>query len=89
MKVIITEFMDEAAVEELKAGFDTHYDAALVDQRPAMLAMLADADALIVRNRTKVDIALLDAAPGLRVVGRSASASTILTSPPAKRAALP
>ena len=70
MKVIITEFMDEAAVEELKAGFDTHYDAALVDQRPAMLAMLADADALIVRNRTKVDIALLDAAPGLRVVGR-------------------
>ena len=70
MKIIITEFMDETAVEQLKAGFDTHYDATLVDQRPAMLAMLAEADALIVRNRTKVDAAVLDAAPRLRVVGR-------------------
>lgn len=70
MKVVISEFMDDASVSELNAAFDTIYDPALVDRRPELLQMLATADALIVRNRTKVDAALLDAAPALRVVGR-------------------
>lgn len=70
MKIVITEFMDQAAVTQLENAFTTIYDATLVDARPAMLTALADADAIIVRNRTKVDVALLDAAPALRVVGR-------------------
>ena len=70
MNVVITEFMDEAAVAQLKAGFNTTYDAALVDRRADMLGLLADAHAVIVRNRTQVDVALLDAAPALKVVGR-------------------
>ena len=70
MKIVITEFMDEAAVEVLRAGFETRYEPTLVDQRADMLGQLADIDALIVRNRTKVDVALLDAAPSLKVVGR-------------------
>ena len=36
----------------------------------ALAAAIADADALIVRNRTQVDRGLVDAAPRLRVVGR-------------------
>lgn len=70
MKVVISEFMDDAAVAALQAAFDTVYDPALVDRRPGLLDELAAADALIVRNRTVVDAMLLDAAPGLRVVGR-------------------
>jgi (S)-sulfolactate dehydrogenase len=46
------------------------YDRTLVDRRAELLGGLAAVDALIVRNRTQVDVALLDAAPALKVVGR-------------------
>jgi (S)-sulfolactate dehydrogenase len=70
MRIVIAEFMDEAAVAALAAKFDTIYDAALVDRRTELISALADADALIVRNRTQVDRELLAAASGLKVVGR-------------------
>jgi (S)-sulfolactate dehydrogenase len=70
MNIVISEFMDEEAVAALAAAFATRYDPKLVDQRADLLGLLHDADALIVRNRTQVDAALLDAAPRLRVVGR-------------------
>lgn len=70
MRVIITEFMDAAAVAQLKAQFDTEYDPNLVDRRAELLTKIAVADALIVRNRTQVDAQLLAVAPRLRVVGR-------------------
>jgi (S)-sulfolactate dehydrogenase len=70
MKIVISEFMDEAAVASLARRFEVRYDARLVDRSDELLAGLADADALIVRNRTQVDAALLGRAPKLRVVGR-------------------
>ena len=70
MKILISEFMDEAAVASLRASFDTTYDATLVDRGDELLASLKDADALIVRNRTQVNAQLLAAAPRLKVVGR-------------------
>jgi len=70
MRVIISEFMDAAAVAQLKQQFETEYDPDLVDRRAELLTKLADTDALIVRNRTQVDADLLVAAPRLRVVGR-------------------
>ena len=69
-KIVISEFMDAAAVESLRGRFDTRYDPALVDRRAELAAGLEDADALIVRNRTRVDAELLAAAPRLKVVGR-------------------
>ena len=68
MKIVISEFMDEAALDGVAA--EILYDPALVDDRPRLLDALADADALIVRNRTEVDAELLAAAPMLRTVGR-------------------
>lgn len=68
--VVITEFMDESAVEALRAQYDVLYDATLVDRQADLLATLVGARALIVRNRTQVNTALLEAAPGLVVVGR-------------------
>jgi len=70
MLIVIAEFMDEAAVADLAARHTVHYDPDLVDRRDDLLARCAEADALIVRNRTRVDAALLAAAPRLRAVGR-------------------
>jgi (S)-sulfolactate dehydrogenase len=70
MRIIISEFMDDAAVASLAARFSVLYDKDLVDRRAELVTLLADARALIVRNRTQVDEALLEAAPGLKVVGR-------------------
>ena len=70
MRIVISEFMDEAAVSTLAARFDVLYDRDLVDRLEDLQVQVADADALIVRNRTSVDAALLALAPQLRVVGR-------------------
>ena len=70
MKIVISEFMDGAAVQHLQKDFDAVYDPGLVDQPEALLAAVAFADALIVRNRTRVEGALLSAATDLKVIGR-------------------
>ncbi|MCA1998303.1 MAG: hydroxyacid dehydrogenase, partial [Hyphomicrobiales bacterium] len=68
--IIITEFMDEAAVARLAARHDTLYDPRLVDDMPRLLALLPEARALIVRNRTQVRGAVLAAGARLEIVGR-------------------
>jgi (S)-sulfolactate dehydrogenase len=70
MRIIIDEFMDDAAVASLASRFDVVYDRNLVDRRSELLGNLAAADALIVRNRTQVNAELLATAPALKVVGR-------------------
>lgn len=70
MRIVISEFMDERAVAQLQAKHDVVYDPKLVDDRPALLAAVKDAQALIVRNRTQVRGDLLDAMAACRVVGR-------------------
>jgi (S)-sulfolactate dehydrogenase len=69
-EIVITEFMDEAAIRASFAGRDVLYDPKLVDDPARLTAALRDARALIVRNRTQVRGTLLEAAPLLRVVGR-------------------
>ena len=70
MKIVISEFMDGAAVQHLQKDFDAVYDPGLVEQPEALLAAVASADALIVRNRTRVEGALLSVATDLKVIGR-------------------
>jgi (S)-sulfolactate dehydrogenase len=73
LKIVISEFMDEAAVDLLRASFgaaNVVYDAALVDKPEQLAKEVPDCDALIVRNRTQVRGALLDALAKTRVVGR-------------------
>lgn len=69
-KIVITEFMDEAAVTDLSSDHDVVYDPGLVDDRVSLFGHVADAEGLIVRNRTKVDESLLDQSPALLAVGR-------------------
>ena len=70
MRIVISEFMDEAAVASLAAQHETFYDKGLVDRPDELGTRVAAADALVVRNRTQVNAALLAGAPALRVVGR-------------------
>ncbi|WP_232627731.1 hydroxyacid dehydrogenase [Methylobacterium sp. Leaf118] len=69
-KVVISEFMDEAAIAAELSGFEVVYDPGLVDRPEALVAALAGADGLIVRNRTQLRGDLLARAPDLKVVGR-------------------
>ena len=69
-EVVISEFMDETAVEDLAATYDVLYDPTLVERPEELLATVGTALALIVRNRTQVRGDLLDAAAHLEVVGR-------------------
>ena len=69
-QVVVSEFMDEAALAPLRSRYTVLFDPTLVDDRGRLLAELAAADAIIVRNRTQVDAEMLGAAPQLRAVGR-------------------
>ena len=68
--ILITEFMDEAAVERLTAAHPTCYAPQLADRPEELAARVNGIQALIVRNRTQVTAKLLDAASRLKVVGR-------------------
>ena len=69
-RIVISEFMDQPAVDQLAARFDVHYRPKLVDDAAGLAAAVAQADAWIVRNRTQVRGAALEGARQLKVVGR-------------------
>jgi (S)-sulfolactate dehydrogenase len=69
-RVVVSEFIAPEGIARLGAAVELVADATLVSDRARLLAAVADADGLIVRDRTQVDVELLDAAPGLRTVGR-------------------
>ncbi len=69
-RIVITEFMDDAAVAFLAQRHAVHHDPGLADKPGELAGRVADADALIVRNRTQVRGDLLASAVRLWCVGR-------------------
>ena len=69
-RVVVAEKVSEAGLGRLRAAGHEVVDLAGAP-REKLLEALADADALLVRSATKVDAALLAAAPKLTVVGRA------------------
>ena len=69
-RVVVSEFIAAEGIARLGPTVDLLADATLVTDRARLLAAVADADGLIVRDRTQVDAELLAAAPRLRTVGR-------------------
>jgi (S)-sulfolactate dehydrogenase len=69
-EIVISEFMDVDAVEDLKQHYSVLYDPELVDQPERLALLVADARALVVRNRTQVRGGLLAAGGKLECVGR-------------------
>jgi (S)-sulfolactate dehydrogenase len=70
--VIVTEWCPPDLLERYLDPMPYRYDPALAYARPAS-HQFAGVEALVVRNRTPVGVAWLDAAPDLRVVGRLGS----------------
>ena len=68
--ILITEFMDAAAVAALQSRFEVDYAPELADRQEDIPARLVGKRALIVRNRTQVTAALLASEPGLSCIGR-------------------
>lgn len=68
--ILITEFMDDAQVSRLSAAHPTTYAPDLADRQGDIPVGMSGIKALIVRNRTQVNEALLSASPDLQVVGR-------------------
>jgi D-3-phosphoglycerate dehydrogenase / 2-oxoglutarate reductase len=71
LKIVIADDLPVSAVELLRGEPGWTVDARPGRKPDALAADLADADALLVRSATKVDLALLAAAPQLRIVGRA------------------
>lgn len=69
-KIVITEFMDQVAVDALSTKFAVVYNPQLVDAPQMLLEQIQEADALIVRNRTQVRGALLAQGHRLQAIGR-------------------
>ena len=68
--ILITEFMDAAAVDSLSSAHPTTYAPELADSQDQIPALIGGVQALIVRNRTQVTKDLMLAAPELKCVGR-------------------
>lgn len=68
--IVITEFMDEAAVATLAARYKVHHDPELFGKPEELARLVADIPALIVRNQTQVRGDVLATAKNLQVVGR-------------------
>ncbi len=70
MSVVFTEDLWVPVPAWFESRYPVIYDPTLVGDRELLLTRVRDAEALVVRNRTRVDEDLLQSAPLLRVVGR-------------------
>ena len=68
--ILITEFMDEDAVNLLKKKYDVYYDISLAEDSNSLVKIINKMKALIVRNKTLVTRELIENAPNLTCVGR-------------------
>lgn len=68
--ILITEFMNEKAVDLLRSKYDVIYDKSLADNQEKIPDMMKDIKAIIVRNRTQINENLLNHSPNLLCVGR-------------------
>lgn len=69
-KIVIPEYLPDEFQEQLADGYEVIYDPDLYADRPRLLAEVADAVAIVIRNRTQVNPEFLAAAHDLRVIGR-------------------
>ena len=68
--ILITEFMDEDAVNLLKKKYNVYYDISLAEDLNSLVKLINKMKALIVRNKTLVTRELIENAPNLTCVGR-------------------
>jgi (S)-sulfolactate dehydrogenase len=69
-RIVVSEFLQDEYLDLLRVGFDVEYDPDLYSDRPRLLDRIADAEAVFIRNRTRIDAEFVAAAKEMRVVGR-------------------
>jgi len=69
-EIVISEFIDQPAVDLLSAEFDVLFDPELFKNPDALAAACKRTQGFIVRNQTQVTAALLEQCNRLKVIGR-------------------
>ena len=67
--VVVPEYLPPRHLDLLEEKAEVHYDPDLHGDRDRLLSAVADASAVLIRNRTIVDIEFLTAARQLEIVG--------------------
>ena len=68
--IVVTEFVDQWAVDDLARDYKVHYDRNLVDKPEELAKLAAQSPAIIVRNRTQIRGPVLAAMRNLKAIGR-------------------
>lgn len=68
--ILVSEYLPDEYLDRLRTWHEVEYDPDLCTDRSRLLERVADAQAIFIRNRTRIDGELLGAARRLRVVGR-------------------
>jgi phosphoglycerate dehydrogenase-like enzyme len=69
-KILITEFIIQESLNNLRKKFDVKYDEKLWENSKRLEEIIKDYDGLIVRNKTKVNLNILENANSLKFIGR-------------------
>jgi D-3-phosphoglycerate dehydrogenase len=69
--ILIPDNLDKAGLNILSAAADVTIQSAAKMSRDEVMAAIPNADGLIIRSATKVDVAMMDAAPKLKFIGRA------------------
>lgn len=69
-RIVVSEYLQPQFLNRIGHGFEVDYDPDLYGDRRRLLQTVAGAEAIIIRNRTMIDIEFLRSTSSLRVVGR-------------------
>ena len=69
-KILITEFMDQSALDDLKSIFEVTFDPNLWRDKISILKFSKDTDGIIIRNKTKLSKEILSEFSKLKFIGR-------------------
>ncbi len=70
IKILITEFINQNSLDNLKKKFDVKYEEKLCENKLELEEIIKEYDGLIVRNKTQVNSDILKNASKLKFIGR-------------------
>ena len=69
-KILITEFMDQSALDDLRSIFEVNFDPNLWRNKISILKFSKDTDGIIIRNKTTLSKEILSEFSKLKFIGR-------------------
>lgn len=69
-RILVSEYLPDEHLDLLRTRHEVVYDPDLCTDRSRLLDQMAGIEAILIRNRTRIDSELIAADPDLRVVGR-------------------